>query len=197
MFSEKAYNRNLVEKHVKKPDFRMPPSFPVLNEVSGSGVPVSKKTKEQTNESEKPEAGSKLRKSKDDQVSDAGFQVSEKNAGFKNQPSEKNGKNDDGEKEVMDLQGGSNESISRSSSSVSDPEETIPDAEHLTSEPNYMTILNRVMERSADSEDGALNFTLAELNALACNPEFREFDPELADVIRRKHAEIFPGLESP
>ena len=63
--------------------------------------------------------------------------------------------------------------------------------------PAFMAILERAAERSKDKEDSGICFTFEELDALAFDPELREFDPDLAEVIRKRHAELFPGIGSP
>ena len=47
--------------------------------------------------------------------------------------------------------------------------------------PKFMTVLSDVFERSAKSGEGGLQFTLEEVAFLSSDPEFIEFDPEMAE----------------
>ncbi|MBQ6505308.1 MAG: hypothetical protein IJI57_15490 [Flexilinea sp.] len=58
--------------------------------------------------------------------------------------------------------------------------------------PPFVEILQRVMERSKDSEDGSLTFTFEEMEFLAKDPLFAHFDPALAADIRKVLAEKPP-----
>ncbi len=80
MFSEKAYNRADVKKHIRKPDFRMAPSFPVLTAVSEGTVQkgTGKSRKELSTETQR---GSAVCKANGDPQTAAGGSQQEKNWG--------------------------------------------------------------------------------------------------------------------
>ena len=70
----------------------------------------------------------------------------------------------------------------------SDPVSACSDAQL----PPFVEILQRVMKRSKDSEDGSLTFTFEEMEFLAKDPLFAHFDPALAADIRKVLAEKPP-----
>ena len=59
--------------------------------------------------------------------------------------------------------------------------------------PPFVEILQRVMERSKDADDGALTFTFEEMEFLAKDPLFDHFEPAMAADIRKVLAEGPPG----
>ncbi|MBQ6504177.1 MAG: hypothetical protein IJI57_09725, partial [Flexilinea sp.] len=59
--------------------------------------------------------------------------------------------------------------------------------------PPFVEILQRVMERSKDSDDGSLTFTFEEMEFLAKDPVFAHFEPAMAADIRKVLAEGPPG----
>ena len=59
--------------------------------------------------------------------------------------------------------------------------------------PPFVGILQRVMERSRESDDGSLTFTFDEMEFLAADPLFARFEPVIAADIRKVLAESSPG----
>ncbi|MBQ6505062.1 MAG: hypothetical protein IJI57_14225 [Flexilinea sp.] len=59
--------------------------------------------------------------------------------------------------------------------------------------PPFVEILQRVMERSKDADDGALTFTFEEMEFLAKDPLFAHFEPAMAADIRKVLAKGPPG----
>ena len=59
--------------------------------------------------------------------------------------------------------------------------------------PPFVKILQRVMERSRESDDGSLTFTFDEMEFLAADPLFARFEPVMAADIRRILASKPPG----
>ena len=59
--------------------------------------------------------------------------------------------------------------------------------------PPFVEILQRVMERSKNSDDGSLTFTFEEMEYLAKDPLFAHFEPAMAADIRKVLAESPPG----
>ncbi len=51
--------------------------------------------------------------------------------------------------------------------------------------PAFAAILENVMKRSADNKDGALSFTYDEIRQLSADPEFGQYDPDMAEYIRQ------------
>ena len=71
--------------------------------------------------------------------------------------------------------------------------ETQRDGIDAASLPPFVKILQRVMERSKDADDGALTFTFEEMEFLAKDPVFAHFEPAMAADIRKVLAESPPG----
>lgn len=51
--------------------------------------------------------------------------------------------------------------------------------------PPYAKIMEKVVRRSAERNNGGLNFTISEMLALTADPDFHRFDPEMADGLMR------------
>ena len=276
MFSENAYNRVDVKNHVRKPDFRLAPSFPAIKienkkseirnqdseygaqEVSDGGeapapnidrakpahhgagpvFPVREDTtrcrKELSTETPEDSTQSSVPGTRQSAAGDNGdCRPKNKKSEIRNQNSEygaqelfpetpcenaeknkkleiRNKKSESGNTSTQYAVPGTQQ---RADDTRQDPgteigdhesggDEVIPNSElripHSDEPvPAFMAILERAAERSKDKEDGGICFTFEELDALAFDPEFREFDPDLAEVIRKRHAELFPGIGSP
>ena len=59
--------------------------------------------------------------------------------------------------------------------------------------PPCLEIMKHVMERSRESDDGSLTFTIDEMEFLAADPLFARLDPRLAADLRKILEEKPPG----
>ena len=198
MFSEEAPNRVFVKRHVRKPDFRLAPSFPVIGKeaVTQSAVPGSQ------NASEQPASDAQLSPLNADRSTRCKGIAARQRSGIGTRKADENAapvpqlsasgfdENIEQEPETGngDRGSGNNESNSHSSSLIPDPEEPVP---------AFMAILERARERGEAEGDGKLHLTFEDLDTLAFDRELPIYDPELAKLIRREYKALFPGLSDP
>ena len=196
-FSGKNKSRSIHEKHDEAPAFRHAPAFGLLAEASG----LNKKS--ETAENKKSEI-----RNQREQLSKAGSHGKVAESLHRNEDGARSLQGADSGADCSISRNEEESSsafnpVASSAGTAEVPEDkeecsAVPDSpsrQHGSGEPGTacsdeklppcLEIMKRVMERSRESDDDSLTFTIEEMEFLAADPLFARLDPRLANDIRK------------
>ena len=191
-FTKQSWTKGYTQDREEAPAFRSAPAFPIIFQNMKPEI----SDKRSTVSGGKPAAGGiecpDRKTGNEVKVSGSGVQVSDQNGASGMESSEKvtgpgsqvSGKRaaECGKSEAVEAD------ISHSSLLISHSSDPASPSEGTT--PAFVGIMETVLKRSEENEDGGLSFTLDEIEQLADDPEFNRFDPDLAASLRRVREQI-------